>query len=289
MSLPTPPIYKAALWMLLTLSSFALMAVAAKELSAQINTAEILFFRSLIGLMIVSVIIAVTGIESVKSKSIKKHVVRNTFHFLGQYGWFYGIAFIPLAEVFALEFTVPIWTAVVATFLLNEKITKIRIVAIALGFIGVLVILRPTSEIIHPAAFIVLIGAMAYGVSHTLTRSIVKYDSPLSVLFYMCLVQLPFGFFLSLGEWVMPAGMTWFWLVVVGLTALSAHYAMSKAFFYADATVVVAMDFLRLPLIMLVGFYFYSESVDILLLVGAFIMLLGNYMNLKYEHNKAGN
>jgi len=280
------PILKASLWMLVALASFALMAVAGKELAKNIGTAEILFFRSLIGFFILSVVVSITGVESIKSTSIKNHIARNTSHFVGQYGWFYGIAFIPLAEVFALEFTVPIWTAIAATILLNETLTKIRIISIALGLSGVLVILRPTVEIIHPAAIIVIVGAMAFGLAHTLTRSIVKHDSPLSVLFYMCLIQLPAGLLLSFSNWVMPVGIMWFWLLVVGITALSAHYGMSKALSHADAIVVVPMDFFRLPVIMLVGLYFYNESIEGQLLLGVSIMLFGNYLNLKYERVK---
>lgn len=287
MSTIKSPIVKASLWMVVALASFVLMAVAGKELANNIGTAEILFFRSLIGLLILSIVISFVGIESIKSTSIKKHIARNASHFVGQYGWFYGIAFIPLAEVFALEFTVPIWTAIAATILLNETITKIRIISITLGLLGVLVILRPTLEIIHPAALVVIVGAMAYGLAHTLTRSIVKHDSPLSVLFYMCLIQLPIGSFLAFSDWVMPAGIMWFWLLIVGVTALSAHYGMSKALTYADTMVVVPMDFLRLPIIMLVGLFFYNESFEVLLLLGASIMLFGNYLNLRAEHIKA--
>jgi len=281
------PIIRASLWMLVALSSFALMAVAGKELAENIGIAEILFFRSLIGLLVLSIVVSIVGIESIKSTSIKKHIARNTSHFIGQYGWFYGIAFIPLAEVFALEFTVPIWTAIAATILSNEAITKIRAVSIALGIFGVLIILRPTVEIIHPAAMVVIVGAMAYGLAHTLTRSIVKHDSPLSVLFYMCLIQFPVGLLLAFGDWVMPVGIMWFWLLVVGVTALSAHYGMSKALSHADAMVVVPMDFFRLPLIMLVGWYFYNEPIEGLLLLGTSIMLVGNYLNIKHEHIKA--
>ena len=191
--------------------------------------------------------------EQIKARGIKKHLVRNAAHFIGQYGWFYGIAFIPLAEVFAIEFTVPVWTAIVATILLNKAITKTRVTSIILGLVGVFIILRPTTAIIHPAAFVVLVSAMAYGLSHTLTRSIVKQDSPLAVVFYMCLIQLPIGLALSFNDWITPSGIIWFWLFLVGVTAMSAHYSMSKALSFADAMVVIPMDFLRLPIIMLVG------------------------------------
>ncbi|VAW82961.1 Membrane protein [hydrothermal vent metagenome] len=281
------PIIKASVWMLITLMAFSVLAVSVKESATYLGTAEILFFRSLIGLIIISIVIFFTGLKQIKTNNIKKHVLRNGTHFLGQYGWFYGIAYIPLAEVFALEFTVPIWTAIAAAILLNETVTKTRFLSIILGLIGVLVILRPSSNIIHHAAIVVLVGAIAYGLSHTLTRSIVKHDSPLSIIFYMCLMQLPIGFLLSLNSWVSPTLTTFLWLLLVAITALIAHYALSKALTYADATVVIPMDFLRLPVIMVVGLYFYQESFEWLLLLGGLIMLLGNYLNLRKEYKNS--
>jgi len=277
------PILKAALWMLVALASFSLMAVAAKELSVSLGTAQILFFRSVIGLLLILVFVSVRGAGNLKTRCFKKHLTRNLAHFVGQYGWIYGLGFIPLAEVFALEFTVPIWTAIAATIVLNEKMTKVRVISIALGLLGVMIILRPVTLTIHPAALAVLVSAMAFGLSHTLTRSIVQQDAALSIIFYMCLIQLPISFVLSLGNWQMPTGSVWLWLLLIGTTAMSAHYSVSKALSYADAMVVIPMDFLRLPLIMLVGFFFYNETIDGFLLLGAVLMLLGNYWSLKRE------
>lgn len=277
------PVVKAALWMLVALLSFSSMAVAAKELSQTLGTAQILFFRSVIGLLFILVIVLARGTGNLKTHCFKKHLTRNFAHFVGQYGWIYGLGLLPLAEVFALEFTVPIWTAIAATILLNETMSKARVLSIALGLIGVMIILRPTTLAIHPAAFAVLVSAMAFGLSHTLTRSIVQQDTSLAVIFYMCLIQLPIGLVLSLDSWRIPSGNAWFWLLLISITAMSAHYSVSKALSHADAMVVIPMDFLRLPLIMLIGFLFYNEAIDGFLLLGATLMLLGNYWSLKRE------
>lgn len=288
MSKRNQPVFVAALWMLASIASFSLIAVSAKELSASMKTAEILFFRSFIGLIILSAVVLARGARRIKTRHFKKHLVRNLTHFLGQYGWIYGIAFIPLAEVFALEFTVPVWAAIAGALLLKEKLTGPRMVTIVLGLVGVMVILRPTVEVIHPAALVVLASAMAFGFSHTLTRAIVSEDSAFSVIFYMCLIQLPMALILSLNNWVMPQGAMWLWLLIIGLAAMSAHYTLSKALSLADTMVVIPMDFLRLPLIMLVGWYFYHEGLDGFVLLGAAIMLIGNYTNLKYGRAGSG-
>lgn len=280
------PVTTAALWMGGALVSFILMAVAARELSSSLGTFQILFFRSLIGLTVILLILGRRGLRTVASTHLRLHLVRNLSHYAGQFGWFYGIAFIPLAEVFAIEFTVPVWTALLATVLLGERLTRVRVIAIALGIVGVLLILRPGLAVVHPAALAVLIGAVAYGVSHTLTKKLSGYDKPLTILFYMTLIQLPLGLVPSLFDWTTPSPSMWPWLIAVGLTALSAHYCMTRAFLLADATVVVPLDFLRLPLVAVLGFLFYGESIEWFVFAGAILILAGNLLNIRGERAK---
>lgn len=280
---------QALAWMIGTLFSFTLMAVGARELSDEIATFQTLFIRSLIGLVCV-VFIFLTSKKRIiiQTKKVGLHTVRNLFHFAGQYGWFLGIGLLPLAEVFALEFTVPIWTLLTAALFLGEKITKKKIIAILLGIIGVILILKPGLTIISSASLIVLASATCYAVSHSATKSLSSTESPMSILFFMCLIQLPIGLCLSISKWVWPTNVQWFWLLIIGLTALSAHYCMAKAMQYAEATTVVTLDFLRLPLIALVGVMLYSESLEIGLIIGGLLMLAGNIVSLRGEaYNKS--
>jgi len=271
------------------LVSFMAMAVSGRELAGQLSTFQILFFRSLVGVAVIGALAWRAGLDVIRPHSFGVHLVRNTAHFIGQLGWFYGIAFIPLAEVFAIEFTTPVWTGILAVFLLGEKLTRPRVLAIGLGFVGILVILRPGFEIVSLAALAVLVGALGYATSHTLTKRLTRDNAALGILFYMTLIQLPMGFVPSLIDWAWPVGLHgWFWVSVVGVTAMSAHFCMVKAFAQTDATVVVPMDFLRLPLIALVGFLFYAEAVDWWLLLGGGFILAGNLINIRAEKAKAG-
>ncbi len=285
--MPVSPIVTAAAWMSGTLISFMAMAVAGRELAGELNTFQILFFRSLVGVVVIGLIAWRAGVEAVRPHSFGVHLVRNSVHFVGQLGWFYGIAFLPLADVFAIEFTTPVWTAVLAVFLLGEGMTKSRAMAIGLGFLGILIILRPGLEIVNFAALAVLIGAVVYATSHTLTKRLTRDNAALGILFYMTLLQLPMGLVPSLFDWVWPSTPNaWFWVFVVGTSALGAHYCMARALALADATVVVPMDFLRLPLIALVGFAFYAEAVDIWLFLGAGVILAGTLQNLHAERSR---
>jgi drug/metabolite transporter (DMT)-like permease len=276
----------AALWMSGTLVSFMAMAVGGRQLAGHMTTFQILFFRSLIGLVIIAFMLWRSNWKQIFTKLFKVHALRNIAHFGGQFGWFYGIAFIPLAEVFALEFTVPIWTAVLATALLGEQITRARVSAIALGLAGVILILRPGLAVISPASLAVLGGAFCYALSHTLTRKLAQVDTPLAILFYMTLIQLPLGLLTSIFDWATPPIAMLPWIIVVGVAALSGHYCMARALAIADAVVVVPLDFLRLPLIAGVGALIYHESLDWLVLAGGGIMFAGNLINIRAENKR---
>ncbi len=277
------PIAAAAAWMAGALLSFMAMAVGGRELADGLSTFQILFFRSLIGLVVIGLLLARAGWGQIRTGRLGLHILRNLAHFGGQFGWFLGLGYIPLAEVFAIEFTTPIWTAILAALLLHERVTGPRLAAIALGLAGLLLILRPGLQNVHPVALAVLAGAVGYALSHTLTRRLALHDTPLTILFYMTAIQLPLGLVLSLPGWRWPAAEHWPWLAVVGLTALSAHYCMARALALADATVVVPLDFLRLPLIAVVGALLYDEGLEPLVLAGAALMLLGNWVNLRAE------
>ena len=262
------------------------MAIGGRQLSGSLTTFQILFFRSIVGLLIIGMLLWWSGWRQIFSKQIKIHVLRNIAHFGGQYGWFYGIAVIPLAEVFALEFTVPVWTAILATVLIGERITRARITAIFLGMLGVVLILRPGLAVVNPASLAVLGGAFGYALSHTLTRKLALVDTPLAILFFMTLIQLPLGFVTSLFDWNTPSASMVPWIFVVGVAALSGHYCMARALALADAIVVVPLDFLRLPLIAGVGALVYGEPIDWLVMAGGSIMFAGNLINIRAEKER---
>jgi len=286
--LPRHPVVTATLWMMGALASFVGMAIAGRELTAAgIGIFEILLLRSLMGLVIVSALLMRSGWAQISARRLGLHVVRNVGHFGGQFGWFYGIAMIPLAEVFAIEFTTPMWTAIIAALLLGERMTRPRLLAIALGIAGVLIMLRPGLAVIHPAALAVLGAAVCYAMSHVLTRKLASTESALAILFYMTVIQLPLALIPAAMHWVTPPPALWLWLAVVGATGLSAHYCMTRALRLADATVVVPMDFLRLPLIAVAGAVFYGEQLDWFVIAGAAVMVVGNLGNILAERARS--
>ncbi|MCW5575540.1 MAG: DMT family transporter [Burkholderiales bacterium] len=268
---------------------FTGMAVAARELSADLGTFQLLALRSLIGLAIVSALLQKSGWSQLGTAHLKLHALRNLAHYGGQFGWFHAIAAIPLATVFAIEFTVPVWTAVFAALLLGERITAPRVIAIACGLAGVLVILRPGAAIVHPAALVMLAGAISFGLAHTMTKKLTAHEPMLAILFWMSALQLPLGLVPALFQWAPLEARHAPWLLLVGCAGLAAHWCMVRALALADATVVVTLDFLRLPLITLIGFWVYHEPADWYLAIGAALILAANLVNVFARQPAPGN
>ena len=263
-------------------SGFAiLIGVSGRELSSEMSLFQVMFCRNLVCLIATIFAMYFIGWNTIRTRFIGRHLVRNIIHFLATYLWFFGIVSIPMAEVFALEFTTPLWTAILAAVFLGERFGVRRVVGILLGFVGVLVILRPGLAMIHSAAFAVIGSAMMLAAMYVLTKSVIAYDSPWTILFWMNLVQLPISLTFAIPDWTWPSTPLIPWVVLVGVAGFGIHYSISKALVYADASLVVPFDFLRLPLIAIVAWLLYHEALDPFVYFGAMIIVAGNIVNVR--------
>jgi drug/metabolite transporter (DMT)-like permease len=224
--------------------------------------------------------------ELLGTRLIGVHLWRNLFHLGGQWSWVYAIGALPLATVFAIEFTSPIFTALLALMLLGERMSAGRVVMLVLGFAGVLVILRPGLGVMQPAALVMIFGSFCYAVQMIGTKRLAGTDSPLTVLFWMSLIQTPVCLVAALPGWTMPAAGDWPWILVLGGGSFTAHYCLTRAMRQADATVVVPVDFFRLPLIAVVGALFYAEPFDPMVFLGAALIFAGTWFSLARENRR---
>jgi drug/metabolite transporter (DMT)-like permease len=276
----------AGLWMMGAVVSFVAMAVAGREIQVEMNTFELMLYRSVIGFAVVCALLAQgqRGFAQVRSAHPLLHVKRNLFHYTGQNLWFFALAAIPLSQLVALEFTNPLWVALLAPLLLHEPLTRPRLLAAAIGFVGVLIVAEPgvsPLEIGHAAA---LVAAVCFALNTIYTSRIMRFDSVLCVLFWMTLSQGAMSLLLSLpGGIPAPSAATLPWLVVVGVTGLTAHYSLTSALGHAPASIVAPMEFLRLPVIALVGMWLYGEPLRLAVFVGAALIITGNLVNLRAE------
>ena len=283
----TSKLARVVLWMVGALFSFSVMAVSIRELSrANLSIFEILAIRSGVALFVLLALLAVRPDLRAYAlpRRMKLNLVRNIVHYASQFAWALSITMLPLAMVFALEFTMPGWTALLAVWLLHERLTPSRIGVIVFGLIGVLVILRPGVASINPAAFLVLAAAFGYAITMIATKKLTMTETTFGIIFWMAVIQFPLSLlgsdpaaFLHLEtRHILPA-------IGVGTAGLTSHYCLSNAFRAGDATLVVPLDFMRIPLIAVVGWAFYSERLDIFVLLGALIIIGGVFWNLRAE------
>jgi drug/metabolite transporter (DMT)-like permease len=271
------------LWMSCTVLSFCAMAIAARQLLRHLGTFEILFFRTGVSLLIVLVFALRTGIATLKTRRIGLHLWRNGVHIGGQASWVYAIGALPLAMVFAIEFTAPIWTAVLAVPVLGEHMNRGRVVMLLMGLAGVLVILRPGAGVFQPASLVMLFGALCFAIQFIGTKQLSTTESPMAVLFWMSVIQTPVCLAAALPGWVAPGIEDLPWILGIGVGSFTAHYCMTRAMKLADAMVIVPVDFFRLPLIAVVGAVFYAEPFDPAVILGAAMIIAGVWFSLARE------
>lgn len=283
MTQPYRPV-QAALWMGGSITSFSMMAVAGRYVSQVHTTFEIMTFRSLVGLAIVLALgLASQQLGEIRRDRLRQHFFRNLFHFTGQNLWFFALAAIPLAQVFALEFTTPIWVIVLSFLFLKERLTGPRMIAAGLGFAGILVVARPDFGALEPGLITAALSAVFFAATIIMTKALTRHEGIVSILFWLTGFQLCFGMIaLVLQDAVTwPTLATFPWLMVIGATGLTAHYCLTTALSLAPASFLMPIDFARLPLIVIVGAILFGETADAYILLGGGIIILANWINLR--------
>lgn len=283
-SAPASDPLRAALWMTGAIVSFSSMAVAGRMVRIELDTFELMFFRSLVGLTIVLVVGGFAGtLHQISLRHMGTHTVRNLFHFTGQNLWFYAITVIPLAQVFALEFTSPLWVTLMAPLLLGERLTPRRAFCAALGFAGILIVTRPSPDSLSIGMLAAALSAIGFAGSALFTKRLTRTETITCILFWLTAMQAVFGAVSSLwdGQITLPSAAAIPPLVVIGIAGLVAHFCLTKALGIAPASVVMPIDFLRLPAIAVVGMWLYGEPLEVWVFVGGGVILAANLLNLR--------
>ena len=280
---------KATVWMIGAMLSFSLMAVSGRELANSLNTFEIMLYRSLIGFLIVLVIgYFAKTLGEIKGDRLGLHLFRNFAHFSGQNLWFLAVAFIPFSQLFALEFSTPVWVALLAPLFLGEALTRQRGLAIIMGFAGVLIVARPDINQFDFAIVAAVTCAICFAGSMMATKKLTNDQSITCILFWLTLMQLAMGLLATafIGTVTFPEGINIIWIVIVGVGGLTAHFCITNALALAPAIIVVPLDFMRLPLISVIGFLAYGEAFELPILLGAVTIFIAIILNLKAEKQR---
>jgi drug/metabolite transporter (DMT)-like permease len=273
-------------WMSGTLLSFIVAALSVRMLAAKLSAFEMMSVRSAGGLVILFLLVVVRPelLDGLRARRLGLQAARNAVHFVSQICWTVAIMVLPFATVFALEFTTPAWVALLAVLFLGERMTLPRVAALALCSIGMLVILRPGMDSFQPVALLVVFGALLFAIAATITKRLIETETTFSIMFWMNLMQFPLNLagsdptfiFRIDASMVLP-------LTGVAVAGLSIHYCLTNAFRYGDAMIVIPMDFLRVPLIALIGWMLYGEHLDAFVFAGAVLIIAGVLWNVRGE------
>lgn len=264
-------------WMLGFIINISIMAISIRELSLKYTSFEIQNFRNIFSIIIIILIFIVTKNTNLNTFQLKNNFIRNIFHFIGQSAWTWGLTVLPLAVVFSLEFTMPIWAVIIAIVLLKEKITLNKICFLIIGLMGTWIIFMPDTKYIGFYNIIVLCSAITYAIAHNFTKKLTTTDSILSILFFMSIIQLPFSLVGSLiiGNIQYNIMIEIPLIILLTVTSLLAHYSLSSALKYSDASIVLPIDYIRLPLIVFIGWYYYDEKISMNVVIGSILIIFG--------------
>ena len=280
---------RGALWGLGMVAGLGGVSIAIRTLKPDIAVEELLFFRALVGLIAITLIMAPKGWRGLIPRRPGLQIVRNLFHMSGQYCMFSAVVIIPLAEVTALEFTVPLITALMAAPLLKEKIGRTRWIGMIVGFIGILFVVRPVFEVVPPAMLIAIFGAVLFSYNTILVKILSEVEEASTMVFVMNVIQTLVLLGPALYVWTSPEWHHLPWLLLLGLSGILTHYCLSRALAIADVSVVLPLDFLRLPFIALIAYWVWGETFSPWSAIGAVIIVGSSYFairKVRRENNK---
>lgn len=281
---------RAVLWMGGAIASLSVMAISGRAVTLDHDTFELMFYRSLVGIVVVMVLAQILGTRgTINPNKFGWHIARNISHFTGQNLWFFAMALIPLAQVVSLEFTGPLWALLLAPMILGEQITRNRIIAALVGFVGILIVTRPFAAPLTPGVISAALAAIGFAGSAVFTRRLTRTESVTSILFWMVVMQAVFGLICAGadGHIKMITAAAAPWVVLIGIAGVSAHFCLTSALRLAPATLVMPVDFARLPVLAFLGWLIYSESLDATVLAGGALIVLANWVNLRAEARQA--
>ena len=276
--------FRAALWMLGSIASFTTMAIGGRAVAGTLDTFEIMLYRSAVGvIVIVGAIVLLDRRHEVTTRNLPLQMLRNAAHFTGQNLWFLAITLAPLAQVFALEFTSPLWVMLLAPLILGETVRRVQVAVAAVGFGGVLLVAQPFAGVPSPGLIWAGLAAVAFAMTNLFTRRLTRDETVLGIMFWLTGLQLIFGVVCAGfdGDVAWPGVALLPWTIAIGLAGLAAHFCLTNALRLAPASTIMPVDFARLPIIAVVGAALYAEPLDPLVLMGGAVIVGSAWANLR--------
>ncbi|HHW4678873.1 MAG TPA: DMT family transporter [Xylella sp.] len=267
---------RAAMLMLFSTLSFAMMAITIRYASARIPTTEIAFFRNAFGLLVLLPLIIRPGKPLPRTKHRSRYLVRTAIGLVSMLCNFWAISHLPLAQAITLYYSYPLFATILAVLWLHEVVRLRRCLAILAGFVGILVLLRPWSSTFSPALLVALTAAMVNAVVTIQIKQLSHLDPPDTVVFYTYAFWIPLSLLPALWQWHWPQGLEWTWLVATGIFGTIGQVLWTRALRLGDISALQPISFMQLPLVALLGWWLFGERLDRYTVLGASIIIAAN-------------
>ena len=274
---------RGVLWMAAASAFYAVVYVGVRQLTEGFSLAQVVFFRAALGSVFMLPWVAHAGLAGLRTRRLKLHLLRGIVSYAGAVGWMYGIAHMPLADANALMFLLPLFTIIFAALLLKETIGVSQWAATAVGFAGALIIIQPGNLELSLPALATLFAAASFSLALVATKSLVGTENPNTIVFYLYTLMIPFSIGPAIAEWINPDWTVAPLFILLGIATVGAQQCTTRSFAAAPANVVVPVNYLQLPLIAVMAYFVFGQSVEPTTWIGAAVIFASTYYVLRHE------
>ncbi len=279
--------FQSAFWMLISCVALSCLAAMGRLLgSYDVNAFQTVFCRLFFAFIILLPLALHAGIGAIATTQIRIYVLRSISGIIAMWMWFYAVTIIPIGEQTAFSFLAPLFTTIGAALFLGEVVRLRRWIAILIGFIGALIIIRPGIIELSLGHVVAIATALAFGCSMLILKHLTRKDDPLIIVFISHLIMMPLALLPALYVWEWPQFEVWMILSATGPVAVVGHVTLTKAYKLADASFVAGVDYARLPFAVLFGWILFGELSDIWTWIGASVIFGSSFYVIRREMNE---
>lgn len=275
-ALPVATPLRAALLMLGSTLAFGLMAIAIRYATRYVPTQEVAFFRNAFGLLALLPMLIRPGSAPLKTQQLPRYFLRSAIGLASMLCAFWAIGHLPISQAISLSYSTPLFVTIAAVLWLGETVRMRRWAAVIIGFIGVLIIVRPGSTSFTPGTLVAVGAAVLSSLVAIQIKQLTRVDSADTVVFYTYVFWVPLSLVLALFVWVWPTGLAWVWLVATGVLGTLGQLLWTRALRLGEVSALTPISFMQLPLVSLLGWLLFNETLDRWTVIGAGIILGAN-------------
>lgn len=278
-----PGAIRAGFWITCAGAFFTSMMTIARTLSPELSILVIVFFRASFGLMFLLPTAFANNGARLRTQKIPMYAIRGVSAYLSITFFFIAATYIPLGDIAAIGFTRPVFACIAAILLLGELAHKRRWLAIGVGVAGGLIVIRPGLEEMNPGIIFAIIAVLLSVCNSIMIKYLSRTEHPDSIAIYQAVFVAPYALIVAIFVWKTPNLEQFFWLILIGALGALTQRTLARSFHAADATVVITLDFIRLPVAALIGLAVFGEWPAIWVWVGSIVIIASSFLLTKKE------